>query len=81
MRTPAALEVIAYFKILLLRYRLRVQLPKNPSSRNLDSKIQSQSMRRPPLRLAPINQDRPPAKIKKKSILRRNGMGKTLLQL
>ena len=80
MQISTALEVIARPKTLLLRCRLRVQLLKNPSPRSLDPKIWSRPMGKPPLRPAPINQRRPPAKIKKRSILKRSGTGKTLLR-
>ena len=81
MRTPAALEVIACLKTFLLWRRLRVQLPKNLSLRSLDPKIQSRPMRKPPLYPIPMNQRRPLAKIRKRSILRRNGTRKTLFRL
>ena len=80
MQTPASLEVIACPKTLLLRCRLKVQLSRNPSPRNLDLKIQSRSMGKPPLRPAPMNQRRPPAKIRRRCILRRSGTRKTLVR-
>ena len=80
MRTSAALEVIAYPKTLLLRCRLKVQLSKNLSPRSLDPKIQSRPMGKLPLCPAPINQGKPSAKIRRKSILKRSGTGKTLLR-
>ena len=80
MQTPAALEVIAHPKTLLLRCRLKVQLSKNPSLRSLDPKIQSRPMEKPPLCLALMNQRRSPAKIRRRSILRRSGTRKTLLR-
>ena len=80
MWTPAALEVIACSKTLLLRCRLKVQQPKNPSTRSLDSKIQSWSMGKSQLCPTPMNQGRPPAKIRRRNILRRSETGKTLLQ-
>ena len=80
MRTSAALEVIARLKTLLLKCRLKVQLSKNPSPRSLDPKIRSWPMGKPPLRPVLMNQGRPPAKIRKRSILRRSGTRKTLLR-
>ena len=80
MWTLITLKVIAYLKILLLRYRLKVQLPKNPSSRSLDLKIQSQSIEKPLLCPTSMNQGRLPTKIRGKNILRRNGIKKTLFR-
>ena len=81
MWTPAALEIIAHPKTLLLKCRLRVQLPKNPSPKSLDSRIQTWPMEKPPLRPALMNQGRSPTKIKRKSILKRSKTGKTLFRL
>ena len=80
MRTFAALEIIVCLKTFLLRCRLKVHLPKNLSPRSLDSKIQSQPMRKPPLRPASMSQEKSPTKIRRKSILKRSGTGKTLLR-
>ena len=80
MQIPAALKVITYPKILLLRCKLRVELLKNPSLRSLDPKIQSQLMRKLPFRPALMNQGRLLAKIRKSSILRKSRTRKTLLQ-
>ena len=79
MRTLFTLEIIARLKTLLLKCRFRVQLPKNFSQRSLDPKIQSRPIDHLLLRLAPINHKRLFAKIRKKSILRRSGLKKTLL--
>ena len=80
MRTSATLEVIAHPKTLLLRYRFKVQLPKNRNPKGLDFKIWSRPIRK--LLLCPtlMNQEKSPDKIRRKSILRRSGTEKTLLQ-
>ena len=80
MQTFTALEVIACPKTLLLRCKLKVQLPKNPGPRSLDLKIQSRSIGKPPLRPASINQGKSSIKIRRKNILRKSGTKKTLFR-
>ena len=72
MQILTTLEVIACFKTLLLKYRLKAQLLKNLSLRSLDPKIQSWLIIKFLLRLILINQEKPSAKIRKKNILRKN---------
>ena len=81
MRTSTTLEVIACLKTLLLRYKLRVLLLKNPNPRSLELKIQSWLIKKPPLRLALMNQGRSSAKIRRRSILRKSKTEKILLWL
>ena len=80
MQTFAALEVIVHLKTYLLRCKLRIQLPKNLKPRSLDLKIQNRLIKRLLFLPTLINQGKPFVKIRKKSILRKNGIKKTLLK-
>ena len=79
-------EATARPTILSQRCRPKEPLPKNPVPRNPGRRKQNRPMARPPLYPAPspLSPKKPPAQIKKESILKRktkNGTGKIIHRL